>query len=85
MDFQETMYGFLYEDYDQYSRWSFSGIETACCGKRRNGFGSDHRIPRKGLSPNSTSKKLRPLPAFKCGRAKVDLSNRDELYRAMNL
>ena len=39
---------------------------------------------RKGLGERPKPKKMRPLPSFKCGRLKVDIANRDELYRILD-
>ena len=39
---------------------------------------------QKGLGQKPKTIKLRPLPAFKCGRIKVDVANRDELYRILD-
>ena len=37
---------------------------------------------KKGLSV-WPARKLKPLPTFSCGTPKVDVSDRDQLYRAM--
>jgi hypothetical protein len=39
---------------------------------------------QKGLGQKPAPSKLRPLPSFKCGRIKVDVANRDELYRILD-
>ena len=39
---------------------------------------------QKGLGQKPSPGKLRPLPTFKCGRIKVDVANRDELYRILD-
>ncbi len=38
---------------------------------------------RKGLSERPRRKRLPPLPTFRTGPAKVDIADRDALYRAM--
>ena len=38
---------------------------------------------RMGLAKRDAVKALRPLPAFKVGKVKVDVANREELYRIM--
>jgi hypothetical protein len=38
---------------------------------------------RKGLAERPPARRLAPLPSFKCGRVKVNIADRDRLYRAM--
>ena len=38
---------------------------------------------RKNLADKGKPRKLAPLPTFKCGRAMVDIADRDALYRVM--
>ena len=39
---------------------------------------------QKGLGQKPAPRKLQPLPSFKCGQIKVDITNRDELYRVLD-
>ena len=38
---------------------------------------------RKGLESKAPKKKFKGLPSFSLGRAKVNIADRDQLYRAM--
>jgi hypothetical protein len=38
---------------------------------------------QRGLSDRRPGKKLKKLPTYKLGRAKVNVADRDQLYRAM--
>jgi hypothetical protein len=38
---------------------------------------------RRGLAPQSGSKRLPPLPSFDTGPARIDIADRDALYRAL--
>jgi len=39
---------------------------------------------QKGLCHTHRESKLRRLPAFKCGKVDIDISNRTELYRVLD-
>ena len=57
-------------------------IKSAAAEQRTTLSKMVEALLRKGMSMdiNSTKKKIEPLPKFKCGQAKIDISNRNALY-----